>query len=293
MSQLREEMIRAMELKDFSPRTQESYLYAVKGLAAYHKKSPDQLSLREVEDYLLYLKDEGKSASTRNVIISGLRFLYEKTLDNKEIALKLPRRRKLKILPEVLSRKQVASILDAPLNVKHQMILKTAYSAGLRVSEVANLKINHIDSDRMMIRVDQGKGRKDRYTLLSKRLLEDLRAYWHLYRPESWLFYSKTNDHAMSIATMQRVYTRAKRKAGVTKGRGIHTLRHCFATHLLEAGYDIRKIQLLMGHKSLSTTMIYLHVSRSGLAKVKSPLDFLTDSEEPTSPWEDTDADKQ
>ena len=293
MSELREKMVRAMELRDFSPRTIESYLSAVKGLAAFHKKSPELLTLHEVEDYLLYLKKAGKSDSTRNVVISGLRFLYEKTLENKAIVLKLPGRRKPRILPEVLSRQQVADIIEAPDNFKHRVILKTAYSAGLRVSEVVNLKIDHIDSARMVVRVNQGKGRKDRYSLLSNRLLEDLRAYWQHYRPQTWLFFSKKQDRPMCITSIQRLYTRAKKKAGITKGRGIHTLRHCFATHLLEAGYDIRKIQIIMGHRSLATTSIYLHVSRSGLAKVQSPLDFLSEPEDQIAPWEAADDDEK
>ena len=286
MSQLRSKMIRAMELKDFSPRTQKSYLYAVEGLAGFHRKSPHLLTQEDVEDYLLHLKDSGKSSSTRNVIISGLRFFYEHTLKNEAIALKLPKRKKPVILPEVLSKKEVGSILDATVNIKHRLVLMTAYSAGLRVSEIANLKVNHIDSAQMVIRIEQAKGRKDRYTLLSKRLLEELRVYYKVYRPKSWLFFAKQRDIPMSICSMQKLYRRAKRDAGITKGRGIHTLRHCFATHLLEAGYDVRKIQILMGHRSLSTTMVYLHVSRSGLSKMKSPLDFMQEPEEDSIPWE-------
>lgn len=287
MSELRSKMIRAMELRDFSPRTHESYLAAVAGLAKFHKKSPDLLTHQEIEDYLLHLKVMGKSSSTRNVVTAGLRFFYEQTLENMTITLKLPQRKKPRLLPEVLSRGEVARILDAPRNLKHRVILMTAYSAGLRVSEIANLKINHIDSEQMVIRVVQGKGQKDRHTLLSKRLIDDLRTYWKIYKPESWLFYSKKTDCPMCIASMQRMYTRAKLDAGVTKGQGIHTLRHCFATHLLEAGFDLRKIQLLLGHRSLSTTAVYLHVSRGGLAKVTSPLDFITEPEDKAVAWEE------
>jgi integrase/recombinase XerD len=293
MSKLRQQMNRAMNLKDFSPRTQQSYLAAVEGLVKFHRKSPERLTQKEIEDYLLHLKDEGKSASTRNVIISGLRFFYQHTLENSAIALSLPSRRKPKILPEVLSRKQVRVIIDTPADLKHRLILMTAYSGGLRVSEVAALKVNHIDSARMVIRVEQGKGRKDRYTLLSKKLLEELRAYWKVYRPKEWLFFGKNRDTPMSIATIQKMYRRTKRDAGITKGKGIHCLRHCFATHLLEAGYDVRKIQILMGHRSLSTTMVYLHVSRSGLATVQSPMDFPDAPERQAPPWEDDDESKQ
>ena len=293
MSVLRQKMVRGMELKDFSPKTQNAYLAAVEGLSKFHRKSPDLLTQAEIEDYLLHLKDEGKSASTRNVIISGLRFFYRHTLEHSEIALNLPSRRRPRILPEVLSREQVRIIVDTPSDIKQRLILMTAYSGGLRVSEVANLKVNHIDSARMVIRVEQGKGRKDRYTLLSKKLLEELRTYWKVYRPKSWLFYGKNRDTPISIATIQKLYRRTKRNAGITKGKGIHCLRHCFATHLLEAGYDVRKIQVLMGHRSLSTTMVYLHVSRDGLAKVQSPLDFLEEPEQQASPWEDSDETNQ
>lgn len=276
-----------MKLKDFSPRTQRSYLSAVKGIAGFHGKSPDQLSQEEIEDYILHLKDTGKSSNTRNVVISGLRFFYEHTLEDKAITLRMPRRRKPKILPEVLSKAQVGKIIAATGNIKHRLILMAAYSAGLRVGEIANLKINHIDSEQMVIRVEQGKGRKDRYTLLSSRFLGELRTYYKAWRPESYLFFAKNRHVPISITTMQKIYYRAKKDAGISKGRGIHTLRHCFASHLLDAGYDIRKIQLLMGHRSLSTTMVYLHVSQSRLAKVESPLDFMQMSENQSTPWED------
>lgn len=279
-------MIRVMELKDFPPRTQESYLAAVAGLAKFYMKSPDQLSQKEVEDYLLHLKVMGKSSSTRNVALCGIRFLLEQTLDEAPIRLNIPKRRQPKILPEVLSRGEVPRVIDAPANLKHRVMLMTAYSAGLRLSEIVNLKVSHIDSAQMMIRVEQGKGRKDRYTLLSSRLLEELRSYWKVYRPESWLFFSKTRDCPVCPTSIQRMYTHAKHEAGVTKGHGIHTLRHCFASHLLEAGYDVRKIQLLLGHRSLSTTVVYLHVSRGGLAKMRSPLDFIDEPEDKAVPWE-------
>lgn len=286
MSELRNQMIRAMELKDFSDRTQETYLGAVKRLAKFHGKSPELLNQQEVDNYLVHLKQSGKSASTRNVAISGIRFLYDQVLNSENICLNFPKRRKPKILPEVLSTSEVASIVDAPDNIKHRVILMTAYSAGLRLSEIVNLKIDHINSARMQIRVDQGKGRKDRDTLLSKRLVEELRVYYKAYRPDSWLFYSTKRHIPMNVSSIQRIYQSAKKKAGVKRGRGIHTLRHCFATHLLEAGCDLRKIQLLMGHRSLATTMIYLHVSNIGLANVTSPLDRLAPTGTLTTPWE-------
>jgi integrase/recombinase XerD len=286
MTELRNKMIRAMQLKDFTDRTQQTYLHVVQGLAKFHAKPPELLQQKDIEDYLLYLKQGGKSASTRSVAIAGIRFLYDQVLKSEDIILDLPQRRCPRILPQVLSKSEVARILDAPDNIKHRVILMSAYSAGLRLSEIINLKIEHINSARMQIRVEQGKGRKDRDTLLSKRLVDELRIYYKAYRPESWLFYAAKRNTAMCAASVQRIYKSAKKKAGVQRGRGIHTLRHCFATHLLEAGCDLRKIQLLMGHRSLATTMVYLHVSNTGLANVTSPLDQLSDPEGQAIPWE-------
>ena len=290
MSQLRQKMIRAMQLREFSPRTQEAYVAAVTGLAKYCNKSPDKIVQEEVENYLLHLRQDLKrSSSTCNVVISGLRFFYEHTIKDESVKLRLPPRKKTKRLPEVLSREEVNRVITSLANIKHRVILMTAYSAGLRVSELVKLRQEHIDSSRMVIRVDQGKGKKDRYTILSQRLLKELRIYYKAYRPENWLFPAKNLTQHISISSAQRIYYKAKKKAGITKTKGIHTLRHCFASHLLEAGYDVRRIQILMGHKSLSTTMAYLHVSRQGLGMVKSPFDFVDEEQQNTSPWEDTD----
>ena len=290
MSPLRQKMIRAMQLREFSPRTQEAYVAAVSGLAKYCKKSPDKIVQDEIENYLLNLRQELKrSASTCNVVISGLRFFYEHTIKDESVKLRLPPRKKTKCLPEVLSREDVNRVISSLANTKHRVILITAYSAGLRVSELVSLRQEHIDSSRMVIRVDQGKGKKDRYTILSHRLLKELRIYYKAYGPENWLFPAKNLIQHISTSSAQRIYYKAKKKAGITKGKGIHTLRHCFASHLLEAGYDVRRIQILMGHKSLSTTMAYLHVSRQGLGMVKSPFDFVDEEKQNTSPWEDTD----
>jgi len=290
MSPLRQKMIRAMQLREFSPRTQEAYIAAVSGLAKYCNKSPDKIVQDEIENYLLNLRKELKrSASTCNVVISELRFFYEHTIKDESVKLRLPPRKKTKRLPEVLSREDVNCVISSLANIKHRVILMTAYSAGLRVSELVSLRQEHIDSSRMVIRVDQGKGKKDRYTILSQRLLKELRIYYKAYRPENWLFPAKNLIQHISISSAQRIYYKAKKKAGITKGKGIHTLRHCFASHLLEAGYDVRRIQILMGHKSLSTTMAYLHVSRQGLGMVKSPFDFVDEEKQNTSPWEDKD----
>ena len=265
-----------MQLREFSPKTQEAYVAAVSGLAKYCNKSPDKIDQEKIENYLLHLRQElVRSPSTCNVVISGLRFFYEQTIKDGSVKLKLPPRKKTKHLPEVLSRKEVNRVITCPANIKHRVLLMTAYSAGLRVSELVKLRLKHVDSSRMVIRVEQGKGKKDRDTILSQQLLKELRIYWKACRPVNWLFPRKNSTQHISISAVQRIYNKAKKKEGITKGKGIHTLRHCFATHLLEAGYDVRKIQILMGHRSLSTTMVYLHVSRRGLEVVKSPLDFV------------------
>jgi site-specific recombinase XerD len=181
----------------------------------------------------------------------------------------------------VLTQEDIWGIINAPDNLKHRLILMTTYSAGLRASEVAALKPKHVDSKRMLIKVDQGKGGKQRYTLLSRKLLAELRHYCKSFKPKTYLFPSNHTGGTLCYASIRLIYEKARNKAGITKGSGVHTLRHSFATHLLEAGYDIRRIQVLMGHRRLSTTMIYLHVSRKTLSKIPSPLDlYVPDSAE-------------
>ena len=289
MSELRQKMIKEMELRNFAPSTQRAYLNAVAGLSDYYKKQPDKITKEEVEDYLIYLKNDRKLAfNTRNVAASGFKFFYNETLRSESVFIDLPRRQKSTHLPFVLNREQVMQIIEATGNLKHRVLLMTIYSAGLRVSEAVSLKPDHIESARMLIRVEQAKGNKDRYTLLSKRLLTELRQYWKVYKPKDWLFpSSRIPERHIDVSTAQRVYYKAKRQAGIDKGKGIHTLRHCFGTHLLEAGYDVRRIQKMMGHEALSTTMTYLHVTRNGLANIESPLDFSTEEETKNCPWEE------
>ena len=290
MTELREKMIKAMELRNFSPITQTAYLSAVTNLAMHYMKSPEEISQDEIEDYLLYLKKDRKlSYSTRNQAISGLKFFYNETLKNPDMILQLPRKKTPVKLPEVLSVDEVKRVINAPSNIKHRVILMTGYSAGLRVGEVVRLKMGHIISARMLILVEDGKGVKDRYTILSKTLLENLRQYWQSYRPTKWLFPSTNQQKHISRSTAQKLFVSAKKKAGISKGRGIHTLRHCFATHLLEAGYDISTIQKLLGHRHLSTTLVYLHVSKRAISAVKSPLDFDHFADNPKCPWEEDD----
>jgi site-specific recombinase XerD len=269
-------MTRQMQLHRLAPKTQLAYIHAVKSLATFYRQSPDRLTPRQIQDYLHHLLVKRKLAwSSCNVAVNAFAFLYTRVLKRDRLQLALPPCKRESRLPEVLSTEEVERLLSAPSNPKHRVLLMTTYAAGLRVSEVVNLQLADIDSDRMSIRVRQGKGRKDRYSMLSGRLLAELRAYWTLYRPRTWLFPGQDRNHPLHVTTVQRIYNWAKRAAGLERGRGIHTLRHCFATHLLEAGVDPRSLQLLLGHKSLNTTMRYLQVTRQHVLNVRSPLDLL------------------
>jgi integrase/recombinase XerD len=275
MTELRRKMIRAMELKDLSENTQRGYLQSVAGLSKHYMLPPDKISQEMIENYLLYLKNDlGRAPNTCSVTKAGLNFFYQDVLADEAISINFSIKRKARKLPEVLSQEEVWKIINAAKNVKHRLLLMITYSAGLRAREVVSLKADHIISKRMLIKVENGKGEKERYTLLSEILLNELRDYYRINRPKSWLFPSEQTGKPLATRTLYRIYEDARKKAGVKKGTGPHTLRHSFATHLLEAGYDIRKIQVLMGHKSLSSTIIYLHVSRQTLSKMKSPLDL-------------------
>jgi len=278
MKPLRQKMIRAMELRNLAKGTQRNYLLSVIGATRYYQKSPDKLSKEMIEDYLLYLKNgKGNTPGSCSVAASGLRFFYNHVAD-KKIPIDYRFSKKRTKLPTVLTQEEVWKLIHTPKNLKHRLILMAAYSAGLRASEVAALKPEHIDSKRMLIKVENGKGGKQRYTILSVKLLKQLRRYYKTCKPQTYLFpssYKHKKNQALSYTSVYSIYEKARKKAGIKKGAGIHTLRHSFATHLLEAGYDLRRIQMLMGHTRLSTTMIYLHVSRETLSKVPSPLDLI------------------
>jgi site-specific recombinase XerD len=277
MTELRQKMIRAMDLKNLSPHSKRTYLAAVTGLAKHYQQSPEKITDQMIEDYLLYLKNEkGNAPASCCTALTGLRFFYSNILD-KQISVGFRLTKKPRKLPTVLTQEQIWKIVCVPKNLKHRLVLMTTYAAGLRASEVRRLKPEHIDSKRMLIKVI-GKGRKDRYTMLSAKLLGELRHYYKKCCPQSYLFpssYKKCKNKPLSHESVRCTYEKARKRAGVKNGAGLHTLRHSFATHLLEAGYDIRKIQVLMGHSRLSTTMIYLHVSRETLSKVPSPLDLI------------------
>lgn len=276
MTELRKKMIRAMELRSLSKHSKKAYLNAVSGISRYYNQSPDQLTKEMIEDYVLYLKKEKKCAlTTVGTIITGLRFFYIHVVGNEQLARSCNFAKTPQKLPSVLSQKEILRIIEATDNLKHRVMMMATYSAGLRASETLSLKAEHIDSERMLIKVT-GKGDKQRYSLLSKKLLPELRDYYRQYRPKGYLFPSPNKSTPLGYEAIRAVYEKARKKAGIKKGAGIHTMRHSFATHLLEAGYDIRKIQVLMGgHSRLSTTIVYLHVSRKTLSTIPSPLDLI------------------
>ena len=285
MGVLRERMIRELQLRRFAVGTQKAYLEAVTGLTKYYGIAPDQLTATQVQDYVLYLMTERQLHwNSVNAVASGLKFFFRQTLHREDLALALPQRRTPRCLPEILSAQELQRLFAATDNAQHRALLMTTYGGGLRVSEVVKLRPGDIDSQRMMIRVVCGKRAKDRYTLLSPRLLEELRTYWKAYRPRLWLFPGRNPERPFNDDKARTVFNEAKAKAGIRKAGSIHLLRHCFATHLLEAGVDLRTIQLLMGHSSITTTVWYLHLTRKTLAGTQGPLDLLDLSRLPAFP---------
>ena len=275
MTELRQKLERHLTLHRLSPKTNAAYMNAVKSLAAYHRQSPDKLTNEQIQDYLHYIIADRKLAwSTCNVQFSGIKRFYKHVL-NRDPKLSIPSRPREKKIFMALSREEVDQILSACSNLKHYTLLLAVYSAGLRVSEVVNLQPIHIERSRRMIRIEQGKGRKDRYTVLSDTLLKTLEEYWRAYWPDKWIFFGQTKAKPLSIDAAQQVFYKAKMKAGVKRGRGIHTLRHCFATHLLEQGTRTYVLQQMLGHKSIRTTARYLHISNDAISKVVSPADAM------------------
>lgn len=278
MSILRQQMSDAMVLRGFSPRTRQSYLDCVSALAKHYHQSPDQLDASQVQAYLLHLIEQRKLAyATVNQAACAFKFLFTQVLRREAMHTEIPMAKVPRLLPRILSREQVRSIIAAAATQRARTVLMTTYAAGLRLSEVCHLQVADIESapDRMCLKVRQGKGGKDRYTLLSPCLLDALRAYWSERRPRVWLFPNPTGDGPMSDQMAQRMYRAACRQAGLVDAGGIHTLRHCFATHLLEAGVDIHTIQRLLGHGHVCTTMRYFHLAQSRLTGVTSPLELL------------------
>jgi site-specific recombinase XerD len=282
MGELRKQMDGDLVVRGMSARTREAYLGAVAGLARHYGRRPDRISEQEVQKYLLHLIEQRKLAwSSCNIAAQGLKFFYRVTLKRTEAQFGIPTARQPQKLPQILAREEVARLIERTTHPRHRAILMTTYGAGLRLNEVCHLKLTDIDSARMTIRVEQGKGAKDRYTLLSPRLLAELRRYWAWYRPKIWLFTSKDGAHPISDATVQKIFYAAKKRAAIVKECGIHGLRHAFATHLLEAGVDVHTIQRLMGHGHISSTLRYFHLARKHLAKTPSPLDLLERADNP------------
>jgi integrase/recombinase XerD len=288
MTPLRQRMTEDMEIRNLSHNTQLSYLQQVSSLAKYYQRSPETLGPEEIRAYQVHATTERKLApASLCIIASALRFLYKVTLKREWVDAEIPLPKKPFQLPVILSREEVAHFLESIASSKHRTILITAYAAGLRISEVTHLKITDIDSQRMMIRIAQGKGQKDRYVMLSLQLLEILRAYWKATRPKDWLFPGDIPGRPITTGAVEDACQKARRVSGIKKPITPHSLRHAFATHLLESGTDVRKIQLLMGHRSLASTARYLKVATTTVCATTSPFDLLprpAPTESPATP---------
>lgn len=276
MTPLRQRMIEDMQIRNLAPKTQASYLLQISSFAQYLGQSPEQLGPDQIRDYQIYLiREKQLSPSSLCVTVSALRFLYTVTLKRPWAIEEIPTPKKPKRLPIVLSAEEVHHFLEQIPNLKHRAILCTLYASGLRVAEACQLKTTDIDSQRMTLRVQQGKGNKDRYSLLSPRLLDMLRMYWKAYRPTAWLFPGSLDNKPITSGAVGLVCKKAWTRSGLKKPVTPHSLRHAFATHLLENGTELRTIQLLLGHRSLSTTAHYLKLTTSKVCATTSPFDLL------------------
>jgi len=276
MSILRQRMIEDLRIRNYSQSTIDIYVLRVAKFALHFGKSPAELGLEEIRRYQFHLVQVRRSSwAVFNQTVCALRFLYGTSLKRPWSIEQIPFPRQEKKLPVVLSCQEVHRLLAAVDNLKHRTILKVLYAAGLRLSEALHLQLQDVDSQRRVLHVRHGKGAKDRYVPLSQTLLEQLREYWKVYRPSDWLFPGQNPDSPLSLAALQSVCRDAAARAGLSKRVSPHTLRHCFATHLLEAGTDLKTIQVLLGHRSLSTTSLYLHVAAGGSAWKPLAVDLL------------------
>lgn len=283
MTQLRQRMLEELQLRNYCAGTIRLYLHHVAAFAQHFHRSPDQLGAEEIRRYQLFLIREKKLAwSSYNQIVCALRFFYAKTLKRTFLLQDIPFPHSEQRLPLILSPEEVAQILTAPPHLKSRALLMTIYAAGLRRSEAAGLRVCDIDSARMTITVHQGKGRKDRVVMLSPVLLDTLRQYWRQHKPKEWLFPGDNPGQPISGNDIFMVFHNAVRRAGITKKVSPHSLRHSFATHLLESGTDLRTIQILLGHRNLKTTARYLHVSQHKVRATASPLDSLSLARKPS-----------
>jgi site-specific recombinase XerD len=277
MGKLRDEMLVDLQLSGAKPKTQKTYLREVENLTKHFNRSPEELGEAELKEYLLYLINKRHlSEGTFRFYVAGLKFFYRTTLKRDWPVEKIKSPRSKRKLPVVLDLSEVEALFAVTKNLKHKAILMITYSSGLRASETARLKLTDIDSKRMTVKVNDGKGGKDRYSILSKTTLEHLRQYWRKYRPTEWLFEGQKKDEHITVHSIQLMFYAARKRAGIIKAASVHTLRHSFATHLIEAGTSLHHVQLLLGHRSPTTTTIYLHVSRLNLSQVISPLDKAT-----------------
>ena len=272
---LRQRMIEDMTIRQFGSKTQHDYVRVVADFARFLGRSPDQAEPEDLRRYQLRLAADGASPAKMNAAVSALRFFFKVTLGRQGFGERLATVRKEDRLPEVLSPEEVALLLHCAPSLKHKAALSVAYGCGLRVSEIVHLKVADIDSARMLVRVEQGKGRKDRYVMLSPELLELLRAWWRMARPQGWLFPGRDAGQPITARQLNRALKTAAASAGLDKPVSMHTLRHCFATHLLERKTDVRVIQALLGHKKLDTTARYTRVAIKTLGAVQSPLTHL------------------
>ncbi len=272
---LRKQTINTLTLGHYAQGTRETYLDWLIQLSQHYNRSPSKLSEEEVQAFLFHLIEKKKLAwSTVNQALAAFRFLYEKVLHQKRGSLHVPARRKVTRRAFAFSKEQIIQLLEAAHNPKHRALIMCVYGAGLRVSEVVMLKPEHIESGRHLIRVEQAKGNKDRYTILPDRLLIELRNYWRTFRPEEWLFFGRDRSRPMPIGSAQKIFYAVRDRAGISKG-SMHTLRHSFATHMLESGVDIFELKRMLGHASLKTTSGYIHISKEHLCSIQSPLDQL------------------
>jgi integrase/recombinase XerD len=284
MSPLRRRMIEDMTIRKFAPKTQHDYVQRVKNFAAFLGRSPDTASFEDVRRYQLHLTKSGVGVPTVNQAVSTLRFFFRTTLKRHDILEHTHFIREPRKLPVVLSPEEVARLLDAAPGLKYKAALSVAYGAGLRANEVISLKVSDIDSTRMVIRVEQGKGRKDRYVMLSPHLLTLLRAWWKTARPQGWLFPGRDRVQPMTTRQLNRACHAAAQMAEIDKRVSLHTLRHSFATHLLEQNIDVRVIQVLLGHAKLDTTALYTRVATKTISAVMSPLEHIARKLAETTP---------
>lgn len=263
-----------LKLRGYSHKTRKNYIGHIRRIISYFNKDISLLTTDEIKSYLFDVLDtQDKSLTYASQAISAIKFLYNTILDRNEIIEKVPRPKKEKKLPNVLSREEIEKIFDCIDNKKHRAILFMIYSSGLRIGEAIRLKVEDVDSQRMLVHICQGKGRKDRYSVLSRVALDELREYVKKYRPTKWLFPGEDEDRFLNERSVQRAFEKACDRAGIVKRVTVHTLRHSFATHLLEGGTDLRYIQELLGHASSKTTEIYTHVTQKGMQNIQSPLD--------------------